>query len=85
MTTAMSHYLSYSAAGQQWTPQAASIFGTPAHVPVERAAGLVATLATGVADKLTGRFLTVWDDIDDLAQRADDIVAEDLYAMRLRR
>ena len=85
MTTAMSHYLSYSAAGQQWTPQAASIFGTPAHVPVERAAGLVATLATGVADKLTGRFLTVWDDIDDLARRADDIVAEDLYAMRLRR
>jgi NAD(P)-dependent dehydrogenase (short-subunit alcohol dehydrogenase family) len=85
MTTAMSHYLSYSAAGQRWTPQAASIFGTPAHVPVERAAGLVATLANGVADKLTGRFLTVWDDIDDLARRADHIVAEDLYAMRLRR
>ena len=85
MTTSMSHYLSYSEAGRQWTPQAASIFGTPAHVPVERAAGLVATLATGVADQLTGRFLTVWDDIDDLARRADDIRAEDLYAMRLRR
>ena len=84
MTTAMSHYLAYSEAGQRWTPQAASIFDTPAHVPVDLAANLVATLATGVADKLTGRFLTVWDDVEDLARRADHIVAEDLHAMRLR-
>ena len=84
MTTAMTHYLVHSEPGQRWTPQAASLFDTPAHVPVDRAARLVATLATGVADKLTGRFLTVWDDVDDLARRADDIVAEDLHAMRLR-
>lgn len=84
MTTAMTHYLVHSEAGQRWTPQAASIFDTPAHVPVDRAANLVTTLATGVADKLTGRFLTVWDDVDDLARRAEDIVAEDLHAMRLR-
>lgn len=84
MTTAMSHYLAYSEDGQRWTPTAASLFDTPVHVPVDRAARLVALLATGVADKLTGRYLTVWDDVDDLARRADDIVAEDLHAMRLR-
>jgi NAD(P)-dependent dehydrogenase (short-subunit alcohol dehydrogenase family) len=84
LSTAMTEYLAYSDAGRQWTPQAASLFGTPDHVPVERAAGLVATLATGVADRLTGRFLTVWDDVDELVGRADEIVAQDLYAMRLR-
>ena len=84
MTTAMTHYLVHSEPGQRWTPQAASIFDTPAHVPVDRAANLVAKLATGVADVLTGRFLTVWDDVDDLVRRADEIMAQDLYAMRLR-
>lgn len=84
MTTAMTQYLAHSESGQRWTPQTASLFDSPAHVPVDRAASLVATLATGIADKLTGRFLTVWDDVDDLTRRADDIVAEDLHAMRLR-
>ena len=84
LTTAMTEYLAYSDAGRRWTPLAASLFGTPDHVPVDWAAGLVATLATGVADRLTGRFLTVWDDLDELVGRADEIVAQDLYAMRLR-
>ena len=46
---------------------------------------LVAELATGRADALTGRFLHVLDDLEDLISRADEIRADDLYALRFRR
>src|SRR5919197_517274 len=54
-------------------------------VPPELAGELVAELATGRADALTGRFLHVLDDLDDLVRRADEIRAADLYALRFRR
>lgn len=54
-------------------------------VPVERAGELCAFLATGKADRLSGRYLHVLDDITELVQRADEILANDLYALRLRK
>jgi hypothetical protein len=43
-------------------------------------------LASGRLDKLAGRYLHAeHDDVDDLAARADEIVANDLNAIRLRR
>ena len=58
----------------------------PALVPAERAADAVVFVATGKADALTGRFIDVTrDEIADLAQRADQIVRDDLLAMRFRR
>ena len=84
MSTEMTRYLAESDSGRQWTPWAPAIFGTEAHVPLERAAELVLTLATGRADQLTGRFLTVWDDLDDLILHAEDIRARDLHRVRLR-
>ena len=51
----------------------------------ELAGELVAELATGRADALTGRFLHVLDDLDDLVARADEIRVDDLYALRFRR
>ena len=54
-------------------------------VPAERAAEAVVFVATGQADALSGRFIDVTrDDVADLAARADEIVAGDLLAMRLR-
>src|SRR4051794_3602126 len=54
--------------------------------PPELAPQLVRALATGRADRLTGRYIHAeHDDIDDLAARADDVVAKDLNAIRLRR
>jgi NAD(P)-dependent dehydrogenase (short-subunit alcohol dehydrogenase family) len=84
MSTEMTRYLAESDSGRQWTPWAPAIFGTEAHVPLERGAELVLTLATGRADRLTGRFLTVWDDLDDLILHAEDIRARDLHRVRLR-
>ena len=85
MSTAMTAYLADSEQGMRWTPSARSIFGTEAHVPPSRAADLVVTLATGRADSLTGRYLTVWDDLDDLLGRTDEIRRDDLLRVRLRK
>jgi hypothetical protein len=48
-------------------------------------ARLVVELATGRADALSGRFLHVLDDLDDLVARADEIARQDAYALRFRR
>jgi 3-oxoacyl-[acyl-carrier protein] reductase len=54
--------------------------------PPELAPRLVRVLAAGRADALAGRYLHAeHDDIEDLIARADEIVAKDLNAIRLRR
>jgi 3-oxoacyl-[acyl-carrier protein] reductase len=54
--------------------------------PPELAPRLIRALASGRLDKLAGRYLHAeHDDVDDLAVRADEIVAADLNAIRLRR
>ncbi len=54
--------------------------------PPELAPRLVRALASGRLDALAGRYLHAeHDDVDDLERRADEIVAEDLNAIRLRR
>ena len=54
--------------------------------PPELAPRLVRVLASGRLDALSGRYIHAeHDDPDDLASRADEIVANDLNAIRLRR
>jgi NAD(P)-dependent dehydrogenase (short-subunit alcohol dehydrogenase family) len=54
--------------------------------PPELAPRLVRVLASGRADKLTGRYIHAeHDDIEDLIRRADEIVENDLNAIRLQR
>jgi 3-oxoacyl-[acyl-carrier protein] reductase len=54
--------------------------------PPELAPRLVRALASGRLDRLAGRYLHAeHDDIDDIAARADEIVSEDMNAIRLRR
>jgi 3-oxoacyl-[acyl-carrier protein] reductase len=54
--------------------------------PPELAPQLVRVLASGRADALAGRYLHAeHDDIEDLIRRADEVVANDLNAIRLRR
>ncbi len=54
--------------------------------PPELAPRLVRELATGKLDRLAGRYLHAeHDDPDDLAARADEILEQDLNAIRLRR
>jgi 3-oxoacyl-[acyl-carrier protein] reductase len=54
--------------------------------PPELAPRLVRALASGRLDALAGRYLHAeHDDVDDLAARVEEIVSEDLNAIRLRR
>lgn len=54
--------------------------------PPELAPRLVRVLASGRADALAGRYIHAeHDDIEDLIRRADEIAANDLNAIRLRR
>lgn len=54
--------------------------------PPELAPRLVRVLASGRADALAGRYLHAeHDDVEDLIERADEIVEKDLNAIRLQR
>ncbi|MBW3654238.1 MAG: hypothetical protein KY433_11810, partial [Actinobacteria bacterium] len=54
--------------------------------PPSLAPQLVRVLASGRADRLTGRYIHAeHDSIEDLIARADEIVENDLNAIRLRR
>ena len=54
--------------------------------PPELAPQLVRVLASGRADRLAGRYLHAeHDDIEALIARADEVVENDLNAIRLRR
>jgi 3-oxoacyl-[acyl-carrier protein] reductase len=57
-----------------------------AWTPPELAPRLVRVLASGRADALSGRYIHAeHDDIEDLIRRAEDIVENDLNAIRLQR
>jgi 3-oxoacyl-[acyl-carrier protein] reductase len=54
--------------------------------PPELAPRLVRVIASGRADALAGRYLHAeHDDVEELIVRADEVVADDLNALRLRR
>lgn len=59
--------------------------GSGGEVEAERCGRLVAFLASGAADGLSGRLLHALDDWEDLAGRADELARDDLYVMRLQR
>ena len=63
------------------------VFGDDAPwTPPELAPRLVRALASGRADKLSGRYIHAeHDDVDDLIARADEVAEQDLNAIRLRR
>jgi NAD(P)-dependent dehydrogenase (short-subunit alcohol dehydrogenase family) len=75
-------HLMDSEAGKRWLP---GIGEGGRWVESERVARLVVFLATGKGDELQGRFLHALDDLDELLERADEIVRDDLFTPRLRR
>src|SRR5205823_94784 len=72
--------MAFSPSGKEWLPE---FEARTDWVPASLAGGLVADLASGVADRLTGRFVHASDDLADLVAHADDIVAADIRILRL--
>jgi NAD(P)-dependent dehydrogenase (short-subunit alcohol dehydrogenase family) len=53
-------------------------------VTLERACDLVVRLASGEADQLSGRYITVHDDLEELLARAETIRRRDSHVLRRR-
>lgn len=50
----------------------------------QQAVDLLLRIAAGEADRLSGRHLSVHDDLDTLLSRAEDVLRDDRYVLRLR-
>jgi NAD(P)-dependent dehydrogenase (short-subunit alcohol dehydrogenase family) len=83
--TAMSEYSLNSPEGKKWLPWFKRIFDEGLAVPAERPAALVLELASGRADSVSGRFLSIYDDLDELLKRAAELEQKNLYALKVER
>jgi NAD(P)-dependent dehydrogenase (short-subunit alcohol dehydrogenase family) len=54
-------------------------------VSAEQAAAFVAEIASGRADALSGRYIAIEDDLDDLVERAEEVRRENLQALKVQR
>ena len=53
--------------------------------PVEKSVELCLFLVSGAADGLSGAYLTIDDDVAEVARRADEVQSQDLYRPRVNR
>jgi NAD(P)-dependent dehydrogenase (short-subunit alcohol dehydrogenase family) len=83
--TSMSEYSLNSADGKKWLPWFGKIFDEGLNVPPERAANLIATLASGKADSLSGSVIAVHDNLELLLENAAKIKTEHFYSLRVRK
>lgn len=83
--TAMSEYSLNSTEGQKWLPWFRRLFDEGFIVLPERPASLVLELASGRADVLSGRFISVYDDLDQLIANAAELEQRNLHALKVER
>jgi len=83
--TAMSEYSLNSPEGQKWLPWFKRIFDEGLTVLPERPASLVLELASGRADALSGRFLSIYDDLDQLVCNSGEVEKRNLHALKVER
>jgi len=83
--TTMSERSLTSESGRRWLPWFRRIFDEGFDVSADVPAMLVMALATGRYDALSGRFITVADDLDQLLASTDRIDRDELYALRVNR
>ena len=72
-----------SAAGIKWTSQYKDVY-QERQVPPELAAERCIEIASGRADALSGCYIQLADDIDELVRRSEQIAAEGLYTLKIR-
>ena len=72
-----------SPAGARWLPELQTILDSQRLFPAEVDGRWVTFLASGDADDLSGRVLSVTHDMSTLVERRDEIRREGQYALRL--
>jgi len=83
--TAMAEYSLNSEEGMKWLPWFGRIFEQKIDVPAERSARLVLELASGRMDALSGRFLSIYEDLDLMLKSLDEIKEKNLHSLKLER
>jgi len=81
----MTRFIMESPEGKKWRPTFKSIFDQGRDDPAALVAQLAVGLVSGDADRLVGRYFDARRDLDETVRRTDQIVAEDLLTLRLRR
>jgi len=71
--------------GKKWLPWFGRIFEQKIDVPAERSARLVLELASGRMDALSGRFLSIYEDLDLMLKSLDEIKEKNLHSLKLER
>lgn len=80
--TQMTQHQVDSPAGQRWLARIAQAFAEGRDVPPTLAGRLCVFLASTAGDRLGGRFILAAEDYETIAQRADEVVRDDLYTLR---
>jgi NAD(P)-dependent dehydrogenase (short-subunit alcohol dehydrogenase family) len=83
--TAMSEYSLNSPEGKKWLPWFRDIFDEGRDLPPERPVALLLALASGMADVLSGCFITPQDDLDAIVAAAANIMQKKLYSLQVHR
>ncbi|MHB1134824.1 MAG: SDR family NAD(P)-dependent oxidoreductase [Chloroflexota bacterium] len=78
----MTEALAASPAGRRWARWIAERLERGEHYDPRLAGRLCAFLASETGDRLGGRFLLAFEDYLEVAARADEVIAKDLYTLR---
>ena len=80
----MTRFILDDPGGKKWRPGFEQLFEQGQDYPPEAVADLCVKLVSGRADALTGRYLLVSQDLDDILDRVDEILDQDLLTLRIR-
>jgi len=83
--TAMAEHSLNSPEGRKWIPWFRRIFDEGLTAPATLPAEFVVKLASGRFDALSGRFLSVADDLELMLANRSEIEREQLYSLRVRK
>lgn len=79
----MTEYSLNSEEGKKWLPWFRRIFDEGINVPAERPAQLVLQLVSGKYDMLSGRMVSIYEDLELLRQNAAEIAQQNLYSLKM--
>jgi len=82
--TRLEEFIRTSELGMKWLPEFLE-FGPQDYTPASAVASLVTELASGAADRLSGRCIRVLSDVKALSARAEEIAHDELYLLRLNK
>jgi len=83
--TDMTRFIMDVPGGRKWRPTFGNIFKEGRDHPPEMVADWAVKLVSGEADDLSGRYFLVTQDFDDVMERTEEILEDDLLTLRIRK